>query len=69
MVEKVISENRQPTVTTVRLKMKEAINSVVEIAAVDGFANDRVLGMNLVRPTLEDVFASVTGYSASEGRE
>ena len=69
MVEKVISENRQPTVTTVRLEMKEAINSVVEIAAIAGFANNRVLGMNLVRPTLEDVFASVTGYSASEGRE
>ena len=61
MVEKVISENRQPTVITVRLEMKEAIESVVEIAAAEGFANGRVLGISLVRPTLEDVFASVTG--------
>ena len=61
MVQRVISENRQPTVITVRLEMKEAIESVVEIAAAEGFANGRVLGISLVRPTLEDVFASVTG--------
>ena len=61
MVEKVISESRQPTVITLRLEMKEAIESVVEIAAAEGFANGRVLGLSLVRPTLEDVFASVTG--------
>ena len=61
MVQRVISENRQPTVITLRLEMKEAIESVVEIAAAEGFANGRVLGISLVRPTLEDVFASVTG--------
>ena len=61
MVQRVISENRQPTVITVRLEMKEAIESVVELAAAEGFANGRVLGISLVRPTLEDVFASVTG--------
>ena len=61
MVQRVISENRQPTVITVRLEMKEAIGSVVELAAAEGFANGRVLGISLVRPTLEDVFASVTG--------
>ena len=61
MVEKVISENRQPTVITLRLQMREAVESVVEIAAAEGFANGRVLGLSLVRPTLEDVFASVTG--------
>ncbi len=64
MVEKVISESRQPTVTTVRLEMREAVGSVVELAAIEGLTASRVLGMNLVRPTLEDVFASVTGEAS-----
>ena len=64
MVAKVISENRQPTVITLRLEMRAAIESVVELAAAEGFANGRVLGISLVRPTLEDVFASVTGEAS-----
>ena len=69
LVEKVISERRLPTMIAVRIRTRLPVNSVAELATVDGFVTDRVLGMNLVRPTLEDVFASVTGFAPPQVEE
>ena len=60
LVESVLSENQQPTMTTLRLRVREPIRSVAELARAEGLAGQQVLSMGLVRPTLEDVFVSLT---------
>ena len=59
-MESVLSESTQPTMTTLRLRVREPIRSVAELARAEGLAGQQVLSMGLVRPTLEDVFVSLT---------
>ena len=60
LVESVLSESKQPTMTTLRLRVREPVTSVAELARAEGLAGQPVLSMGLVRPTLEDVFVSLT---------
>jgi ABC-2 type transport system ATP-binding protein len=69
LVEDVISERRQPTVTTVRLRTREPLGSVTDLAGIDGLAGARVLSVALVRPTLEDVFVTLTGTPIMQTQE
>lgn len=69
LVEDVILERRQPTVTTVRLRTREPLGSVTDLAGIDGLAGGRVLSVALVRPTLEDVFVTLTGAPIVQTQE
>lgn len=69
LVQDVISERRQPTVTTLRLRTREPLGSVTDLAGIDGLAGVRVLSVALVRPTLEDVFVTLTGTPIVQTQE
>lgn len=62
LVDEILAVDCQPTITTVRLRTSSPVNSVTVLAAgIDGLKEHDVLGIQLVRPTLEDVFVSLTG--------
>ncbi len=61
LVEEVLAEDQQPTFTTFRVRTREPLASVGQLLAADGIANAEIRSINLVRPTLEDVFVSLTG--------
>ena len=66
LVDEILAVNRQDTITTVRLRTTAPIVSVTALAGADGQRGGRVLGIQLVRPTLEDVFVSLTGAALPE---
>lgn len=66
LVEEVLAIEDRPTVTTVRLRTVEPVSSVAEIATLESLSGQQVRSLDLVRPTLEDVFVSLTGSRITE---
>lgn len=66
LVEGLLSVNQQPAVTTVRVQTRQPLSSIAPIASSDALADAEIRSINLVRPTLEDVFVSLTGSVITE---
>jgi ABC-2 type transport system ATP-binding protein len=66
LVEEVLAVEPQPTFTTVRLRTAAPLASVRDVASLESFRDAEIRSVNLARPTLEDVFVSLTGSRITE---
>jgi hypothetical protein len=65
-VEAVLSHDANPASDTYRVRTAEALNSVTTLTGSGSLAGAQIRSINLVRPTLGDVFVSLTGSTITE---
>jgi ABC-2 type transport system ATP-binding protein len=65
-VEELLSHDSQAVFDTLRVRTREPLSSVGVLLAGDSLSGADVRSINMVRPSLEDVFVSLTGSTITE---
>ncbi len=66
LIEKILHVDRGPLHTTVRARTHKPLRSIVELSGLEQLNSFDIQSINIVRPSLEDVFVSLTGSVITE---
>lgn len=66
LIEKILHVDRGPLNTTVRARTTRPLRSITELSGLEQMNKFDIQSINIVRPSLEDVFISLTGSVITE---